>query len=92
MAYPKLRSMNQDLIQGATDGKYKKIRPDSGGATIQDDMTTYDTRKYLNLPYYGVGEARTMEVPGTNRIELKPDFHPNKFEQVEEGPTFGKTW
>ena len=91
MAYPKLRSMNDSLVEGATDGKYKKLRPDTHAET-NDSMATYTTRRALNLPYYGVGEARMVEVPGRNSYVPNPCFMPNKFEILEDESILGETW
>jgi hypothetical protein len=91
MAYPPLRSMNESLKNGATDGKYKKIRPDTEASPMNSE-STYITRQSLSLPYYGVGEARMIEVPGQNSYGPKPDAHPNKFERLEDSGVLGQTW
>lgn len=91
MAYPQLRSMNGALREGATDGKYKKIRPDSTGHPTDDDVT-YTTRRSLSLPYYGIGEPRMVEVPGQNAYVPKPYSHENKFERLEDQSILGETW
>lgn len=90
MAYPTLRSMNEALDRGAIDGKYKQIRRDTADIP-GDTAATYAAREQLHLAYYGIGEARMMDIPGRG-TKPAPDFVPNKFEQAEEGPTFGKTW
>jgi hypothetical protein len=94
MAYPQLRSMNGALTEGATDGRYKKIRMDAECSVDKDgiEANTYRTRESLSLPYYGIGEARTMRVPGTNESRTMPDYYPNRFETAEYGPVFGKSW
>lgn len=90
MAYPKLRSMNTELDRGAIDGKYKQIRRDTSDILMDTDAT-YASRRQLHLAYYGIGEARMMDVPGRG-TKPAPDFYPNKFEVEEEGPYFGKSW
>lgn len=91
MAYPPLRSMNSSLVEGATDGKYKKIRPDAHPVDM-DAQVTYTTRRALSLPYYGVGEPRMVEVPGRNSYVENPCFQPNKFETLEDTSILGETW
>ena len=91
MAYPQLRSMNDSLVNGATDGKYKKLRPDTE-CMDGDTQATYTTRRSLNLPYYGVGEPRMFEVPGRNSYVPNPKFTPNKFETLEDESILGETW
>jgi hypothetical protein len=54
MAYPRTRSMNADLGEGLTDGKYKKVNPNRGG---QVEGTTYRARKDLHDRYFGIHEA-----------------------------------
>lgn len=94
MAYPPLRSMNGALNAGATDGKYKKLRPDTECSTSVDGASnsTYHSREQLSLLYYGMGEARMMHVPGTNRTVTEPNYYPNAFEREEDGAVFGKAW
>lgn len=93
MAINASRSMNDSLTSGATDGKYKKLRPDTQ-AQSDDSVVTYNTRRSLSLPYYGVGEARMFEVPGCSTYVPNPCFMPNKFETLEDNPNgaFGQTW
>lgn len=90
MAYPPLRSMNDELDRGAIDGKYKQIRRDVADIP-GDTQATYAAREQLNLLYYGIGEARMVDVPGRG-TRPAPGFVPNKFEREEDGPTFGKAW
>jgi hypothetical protein len=94
MAYPPLRSMNASLYEGATDGRYKKVRPDTECA-ITDDLVknlTYEVRDDLSLPYYGIGEKRTLTVPaGPSDIEM-PDYYKNKLEEKVQSGIMGQTW
>jgi hypothetical protein len=83
--------MNGSLIEGATDGKYKKIRPDSEGSPMNSE-STYITRQALSLPYYGIGEPRMLEVPGQNSYTPKPWSQPNKLERLEDSSILGETW
>lgn len=91
MAYPPLRSMNASLVEGATDGKYKKLRPDTEASSMNTEAT-YETRRSLNLLYYGVGEARMNEVPGRNTYVPNPSFISNKFETLEDDSILGEAW
>ena len=91
MAHAPQRSMNSGLIEGATDGKYKKLRPDTQGIP-GNDISTYETRRALSLPYYGYGEPRMVEVPGMGAYVEKPDQHANKFENREDYSVLGETW
>lgn len=91
MALPTLRSMNDSLVEGATDGKYKKQRPNSSNGGM-NDIDTNITRQSLNLLYYGIGEARMVEVPGRNTYTDNPCYRPNKFERLEDSGVLGQSW
>jgi hypothetical protein len=86
--------MNAALDEGATDGKYKKIRPNVECSVNNEPNPnlTYDVREDLNLPYYGVGMARDMMVPGRQKRTTTPDFYMNKLDTKEERDTLGQTW
>lgn len=45
------RSLNGDLHEGSTDGKYRKAAPDRGGHVSHADTAN---RSHLH-PYYGYG-------------------------------------
>jgi hypothetical protein len=53
------RSMNQSLDAGATDGKYRKSRPDT--EVTMDSAPTEANRQTLH-PFYGYG-FQTSEYP-----------------------------
>lgn len=66
MAVNQTRSMNVDLTEGMTDGKYKKIATRERGGVI--DPATAANRQALmgNNPltdYYGMNEAGVMVRP-----------------------------
>jgi len=64
------RSMNGDLAEGMSDGKYKKVVRDRGGVI---DGATYVNRAALDDLYYGIHESRTKVLPdGTTHST--PDF------------------
>jgi len=91
MAYPQLRSMNEDLRRGGyMDGQVKMLRPDSSSPVDCD--INYAAKRSLSLPYYGFGQPRVVNIPGTNQVVPTQDFINNKFEEEEDRSTFGKTW
>lgn len=53
MAHAQPRSMNADLGEGLTDGKYKKVVNNRGGRV---ESTTHTARKDLNDRYFGIHE------------------------------------
>jgi hypothetical protein len=69
MAYPESRSMNADLSEGATDGKYKKVRPDVNA--VSD--STYVSRKDLDDRYYGIHEKQVKVAPD-GLLHATPDY------------------
>lgn len=61
MAINSSRSMNGGLYEGATDGKYRKVRPDTEVIPGQGNEVTMANRQTLH-PFYGYGFA-TSEYP-----------------------------
>jgi hypothetical protein len=61
MAVNSSRSMNASLDEGATDGKYRKARPDTEVIPGLGDEATLDNRQSLH-PFFGYGFA-TSEFP-----------------------------
>lgn len=61
MAVNSSRSMNGGLAEGATDGKYRKVRPDTEVIPGQGNEVTTANRQTLH-PFYGYGFA-TSEYP-----------------------------
>jgi hypothetical protein len=53
MSYPPLRSLKGELIEGATDGGYKKAIQNRGGFV---EPGTYDSRAPLADTWYGIHE------------------------------------
>lgn len=70
MVYPRSRSMNADLNEGATDGKYKKVVQDRGLA----EPGTYNERRDLDDAWHGIHEAPTKVVPGRGQAARTPNF------------------
>jgi hypothetical protein len=79
MAYPATRSMNQDLKEGMTDGKYKKIVQNRGGIVEKDVF--YMSREDLNDVFYGIHEdpVKSLQDGRTDRTE---NFVQNKPAQI----------
>lgn len=67
MAYPPTRSMNTDLHVGMIDGKYKRIRPNTGGFI---EPTTYANRDELCDIWYGVHEAAEVDLPDGRHMAM----------------------
>ena len=61
MAVNSSRSMNASLDAGTTDGKYRKVRPDTEVIAGNGDEATLDNRQSLH-PFFGYGFA-TSEFP-----------------------------
>lgn len=70
MAYPNSRSMNAELSEGMTDGKYKKVRPDT--SVIVNDGT-YTERADLDDRYYGIHEKQVKVAPD-GLLHATPDY------------------
>ena len=66
MAVNTSRSMNESLAEGATDGKYRKVRPDTEVADHDGHEKTVDNRQSLH-PFFGYGFA-TSEFPSEARV------------------------
>lgn len=60
MAFPPLRSMNSELSEGMTDGKYKKVVQNRGGAI---DAMTYQERSDLYDTWHGIHESALKHRP-----------------------------
>lgn len=66
MAVNTSRSMNKSLNEGSTDGKYRKIRPNTEVSDILGNEKTLDNRQTLH-PFYGYGFA-TTEYPESEQV------------------------
>lgn len=66
MAYAPSRSMNAELNEGATDGKYKKLVVDRGGLGVASSATVRH-RVDLNDVWYGRHEEA---------VKMRPDGKP----------------
>ena len=58
MAVNHLRSLNDDLREGTTDGKYRKARPDTTVAPAMGEEVVMRERSSLH-PFYGYGFLTT---------------------------------
>lgn len=61
MAQNNSRSLNVNLDEGTTDGKYRKVRPDTGGSV---GSATEAERRALHSSYYGTFAEAPMMVRG----------------------------
>ena len=66
MAVNTSRSMSASLESGATDGKYRKVRPDTEVLDTEGHEKTMDNRQPLN-PFYGYGFI-TSELPDDAKV------------------------
>ena len=66
MAVNTSRSMNDGLNEGATDGKYRKVRPDTEVLDHAGNELTLDNRQLLH-PFSGYGFI-TSEAPESARV------------------------
>lgn len=66
MAVNTSRSMNESLLEGTTDGKYRKARPDTQVLDTAGNEKTMDNRQSLN-PFYGYGFI-TSEYPAEAQV------------------------
>lgn len=71
MALPPLRIMTAELVEGATDGKYKKVVNDRGG---QVEASTYLSRAQLDDLWFGIHEDQPKEVPGGAGSRPSPNY------------------
>ena len=60
MTVNKLRSQNADMFEGATDGKYRKRRPNTTVASGMGDETVVKNRAGLH-PYMNYGFINSEE-------------------------------
>lgn len=65
MAVNTSRSMNASLAEGSTDGKYRKVRPDTEVLDKDGHEKTLDNRQTLH-PFYGFGFVTTEAVAQVN--------------------------
>lgn len=66
MAVNSSRSMNDGLNEGATDGKYRKTRPNTEVVDIAGHEKTMENRQLLH-PFFGYGFS-TSEAPEESRV------------------------
>ena len=69
MTVRKVRSENSELLEGATDGKYRKRRPNTTVAAGMGDQTVQKNRAglhpYMNYGFINSEEANKVN-PGAN--------------------------
>jgi hypothetical protein len=66
MAVNTSRSMNESLKSGSTDGKYRKVRPNTEVVDTDGNEQTVENRQSLN-PFYGYGFV-TSEYPEDSQV------------------------
>lgn len=66
MAVNTSRSMSESLAEGSTDGKYRKVRPDTELGDMMGNEKTMDNRQSLH-PFYGYGFI-TSEYPDEQKV------------------------
>jgi hypothetical protein len=66
MAVNTSRSLNESLTSGATDGKYRKVRPDTEVLDHEGHEQTLDNRQMLH-PFSGYGFV-TTEAPDEGKV------------------------
>ncbi len=69
--YAQPRSMNAELAEGATDGKYKKVLSRERGGFVNPDTQT--ARADLYDPYYGIHEVNPKVLPDA-RVRSTPNY------------------
>ena len=69
MATNESRSLNQSMLDGATDGKYRKARPHTTVAAGTGEEITAANRNSLH-PYYNYGFVNSEE---TNKVNPAGD-------------------
>lgn len=65
------RSMNAELVEGATDGKYKKVIQNRGGMI---EPSTQRSREPLDDLWFGIHETQTKEIPGMAGTRPSPNY------------------
>jgi hypothetical protein len=65
MTVNKLRSQNSDMLEGATDGKYRKRRPNTTVAAGMGDQQVVKNRAGLH-PYMNYGFINSEEPAKVN--------------------------
>lgn len=60
MATNETQSLNGNLAEGMSDGKYKKVEADRGGVV---GIETWEARQHLNDVYFGIHEAKDKVLP-----------------------------
>lgn len=75
MVYPAMRSMNADLEDGMSDGKYKKIVINRGGVTEKELM--YAGRMDLSDTYFGIHEIADKVLPDGTVDHDSAEYTPN---------------
>lgn len=65
MAINSSRSMRGGLLEGSTDGKYRKVRPDTQVAQLTGGDVTVANRAHLHTWFY---DLASQEVPEGQKV------------------------
>jgi|HubBroStandDraft_1064217.scaffolds.fasta_scaffold693501_2 hypothetical protein len=76
MAYPQPRSLNKDLMEGMSDGKYQKVNQNVGG--IVEKELAYGELEDLSDTYYGIHEAPVKRLPDGTLDRNSLNYVPTK--------------
>jgi hypothetical protein len=75
-----LRSLNRDLMEGMSDGKYQKVVQHRGG--IVEKELAYGELEDLSDTYYGIHEAPVKRLPDGTLDKNSLNFVPTKAPEV----------
>lgn len=77
MATNESRSLNQSLTEGATDGKYRKVRPHTTVAKGMGDELMRENREDLH-PYWNYGYITSEAGDQTNPMSKNNKIYDNE--------------
>lgn len=78
MAYPRARNLNSELVEGMSDGSFKKVIQNRGGEV---ELDTARTRDALADVWHGIHEMNPKALPdGT--VANTPCYVPTKQAQI----------
>lgn len=76
MAYAHVRSMNRDLEEGMTDGKYKKITPNRGGV-VEAELRARSLRDLDDI-WFGYHETSAKALPDSTHTDKTENYVDNR--------------
>lgn len=72
MTYAHIRSMNRDLEEGMSDGKYKKVVQNRGGV-VEGELRARTLRDLDDI-WYGFHETPAKALPDSTHTDQTHDF------------------